>query len=231
MFLGYTVSPPMQIFTAFALLFVLQVISSASFAVANQAEVVGAKAATNVEDRVSAERLGYVELVLLHIVGACTLILTQNLTPEIDSYFGITLLSAASISFIALLIVRSKGVSGRYADTLLNLALLLSVGGMFLNTKGPWTALVFLAFSCVMIYVSFVLGTNRTKGYAFVALTVSLFRLYTTSHELFDSIPGTVIILFLGGTLLGLSYKLETIKRVVSGAGAKEEIAEIETQV
>jgi di/tricarboxylate transporter len=74
-----------------------------------------------------------------------------------------------------------------------------------------------------MIYVSFTLGTNRTKGYAFVALTVSLFRLYTTSQELFDSIPGTVIILFIGVVLLGLSYKLETIKRVVSGASTKTE--------
>ena len=223
MFLEYTLSPPMQMFIAFAVLFLLQIISSASFAVERQSQATGNAASSNFQEGVIEERLGYFELVLLHIVGAITLIVTQNLTPQIDNYFGITLLSTASISFIALLIVRSKGVSGRYADTLLNLALLLSVGGMFLNTRGPWSALVFLAFSCAMIYVSFTLGTNRTKGYAFVALTVSLFRLYTTSQELFDSIPGTVIILFIGVVLLGLSYKLETIKRVVSGASTKTE--------
>lgn len=156
------------------------------------------------------------ELVVYHVLGMSCLIGAQANIPQYNGYYGLTFIVTASLSFFVFLLLRNRKIDNSYTEVLFNAALLLSVVGMFLNTEGTWTAIVFLLFSCLAIYLSFVLGTFRTRVYAFAALTVSMFKLYVECSDLFDSIPGTAMILVIGVILMVLSYKLEGIKSLVA---------------
>jgi hypothetical protein len=201
-----------QLFATVALIFVLHLVAGVAFAVARKpvgAEVKTPEGLATIEGE---EQVAIFESVAAHTLGAGALIAVQANIPSLTGFYGVTLLLASCASFISLLVVRQKGVQGMYVEVLLNLALLMSGIGMFLNTHGAWTAIVFLFFSCFIIYLSFVLGTLRTRVYAFAALTVSMFKLYFECSELFNSIPGTAFVLIAGVVLTVLSYKLEGIK-------------------
>ena len=205
-----------QLFATVALIFLLHLVAGVAFAIARKrtnAEATPVVALATIEGE---EQLAIFESIASHTLGAGALIAVQANIPSLTGFYGVTLLIASCASFISLLIVRQKGVHGVYVEVLLNLALLMSGVGMFLNTHGAWTAIVFLFFSCFIIYLSFVLGTLRTRLYAFAALTVSMFKLYFECSELFNSIPGTAFVLIAGVVLTVLSYKLEGIKAALS---------------
>ena len=215
--LSVIVSRNMHSFLAVAILFMLH-------GAAGTVHALRRSRGTNAAAARQADGLEIVELALAHVYGLSSLVSIQANIPRLQGYYGVTLLAASTFTFVMFLVVRSRPVSSRYAEVMLNLALAISVVGMFVNTRGTWTAIVFLLFSCLLIYVSFAMGTLRTRGYAFAALTVSMIKLYFECFELFDSISGTAMVLIIGVVLMVLSFKLENIKSLIgkrhSGGGA-----------
>jgi hypothetical protein len=213
---AYSSSLNIQLFATVAFIFLLHLVAGVAFAIARKPVGTDAKTPEGLATIEGEEQMAIFESVAAHTLGAGALIAVQATIPSFTGFYGVTLLLASCASFISLLVVRQKGVQGMYVEVLLNLALLMSVIGMFLNTHGAWTAIVFLFFSCFIIYLSFVLGTLRTRVYAFAALTVSMFKLYFECSELFNSIPGTAFVLIAGVVLTVLSYKLEGIKAALT---------------
>lgn len=136
--------------------------------------------------------------------------------PELSKYPGAILVILTTFSFITFFILRAKSVTNGYTEVVTNYSLLISSLGMFLQTEGTWSAIVFLITSCISIYIAIVFGSKRTKIYSFFILTISIIKLYTECYELFESISGTSAILTIGIILIGLSFKLEKIKELVT---------------
>lgn len=155
-------------------------------------------------------------LVSSQVLGFFVLLTTQAHILDLAGFYGITLLVGALLLMSAFLFLRSKDVSGSVTEVLLNLSLIMSACGLFVETRGPWSAVVFLVFSCLAVYLSFVLGTLRTRVYAGFVLTASIFKLYLECSELFDSVPGTAVILVIGVAIMWLSTKLDALKKLRS---------------
>lgn len=155
------------------------------------------------------------ELVSVQGLIAVSLCAVQYHVGMLKGYSGITLLVMSLVTFGSYIAVVKEGVRNEFSEVLLNCALIVSGVGMFLQTEGAWTAIVFLLFSCAAIYVSFVLGTLRTRVYAFCVLAVSMLKLYFECSELFDSISGSAMVLLIGIILMVLSYKIEALKELM----------------
>ncbi len=209
------------VFVGLALLFVLHIVAGMFHALrcksADESSS-GAEAPTGNRsiDAQGDWTLAIFQLLLTQVIGAISLSAVQTNIPAIEGFVGITLLISSMVSFCSYFVLRTSGLNNSYTEVLLNSALFISTIGMFLHVHEPWTAIVFLVFSCIVIYVSFVLGTLRTRVYAFAALTVSMIKLYSECNELFDSISGTAVILVIGVVLMVLSYKLEDVKSLLT---------------
>ena len=200
-------------FVAVAILYCLHMLSGSLHMLGNQKRVLALKGESKEYEPTVVEVF---ELLVVQMLGMFSLVSLQANIPQLGGYYGATLLTASAISFLLFLVLRSSKIDNIYTEIMLNLALAISVIGMFINTRGSWSAIVFLLFSCVLIYVSFALGSLRTRAYAFTALLVSMLKLYFECSELFDSLSGTFMILIVGVILTVLSYKLDSIKSIIA---------------
>ncbi len=167
---------------------------------------------------VTSKRLSTFDYLLSQALFTILTLTAVSDIPSIKDYLGASLLVLATPSLLACLYLRSKQISNILTEVMLNFSLLLSAVGMLVQTRGPWSAVVFLIFSCLAIYFAIRLGTLRTRVYAFVVLTISLWKLYTECYSLFDSLSGSSVILVIGFVLVLLSFKLEKIKELVSNS-------------
>lgn len=159
--------------------------------------------------------------VLTHILAGAGAGSAQDWIPELKGYLGVTLVGMSLLTFAAHLFLRSKEVRTAYSETLCQLAMAVSAIGLFLQVEGTWTAIAFLVYSCITLWLSIHYSSKTTRIYAFLMLTVSVFKLYATSSELFDSLSGSSVILIIGVVLMGLATRLERLKRSEAGGEPK----------
>ncbi len=164
--------------------------------------------------------------VITHALAGSAAATAQQWVPAIDGYTGITLIGMALISFGAHLLLRSRGVMTSYTEALCQLAMAVSAVGIFVQVEGTWTAIAFLIYSCVTLWLSIHYASKVTRIYAFLMLTASVFKLYATSSELFDSVSGSTMILVIGVVLMGLATRLERLKRSEAEQGPEEPVAQ-----
>ena len=152
---------------------------------------------------------------LLQLYGYSSTYESAQGWPLLNNYLGLAFLASALVPFVIYLLLRQRGISNEATERLANLAIIASSLGLFLETKDPWTAVVFLGFACLVVWYAIRSGTVRTKVYAAVILGLSLLKLYGECSEVFNSIPGNVVIIVLGVLLVLLSHKYEAIKKMV----------------
>lgn len=140
--------------------------------------------------------------------------LAQSL-PLLDTYIGIAFLIAANLTLIAYLISLQMKIDSKLSDVLLNTAIIVASVGLFIQVEGPWSAVVFLSYSCAVLWYSLYQQNLRTRIYGFVLLTISLIKLYLEFRGIFDQVWGTLAIMVIGLLLVVLSYKFEKVKDVM----------------
>jgi hypothetical protein len=121
----------------------------------------------------------------------------------------------ANITLIAYLIGKKLQSSTTVTDVMFNAAVILASIGLFIQVNGPWSAVIFLAYSTGVLWFSLYRQNIRTRVYGCVLLLVSCVKLYTEFGSIFDKIWGCVAILAIGLLLVVLSYKFETVKDVM----------------
>ena len=151
--------------------------------------------------------------VLTQLLAAMSAGTAQEFVPQLKGYTGITLVGMSLLTFGAHLLLRSRGVVSAYSEVLCQLAMAVSAIGLFLQVEGTWTAVAFLVYSCITLWLSIHFASKTTRIYAFLMLTVSVFKLYVTSSELFDSLSGSSAILIIGVVLMVLAARLERLKK------------------
>lgn len=157
-----------------------------------------------------------VSTVVSHVVSALTLAVVQPSIPSLADYQGLTWLGLSLVGFLTCFSFERIGIRNRYAEVLLNIALTLSALGLFFQTKGTWTAVVFLLYSCVVLYASLLSATKTTRIFAFLVLTLSLLKLYLECAQLFDTLSGSIAVFVIGCLLLVLSNRFDSVKRLMS---------------
>ncbi len=169
--------------------------------------------------------LDYVHLVSIHAFFVLGLLQVGPWLPIVDSSLGFWFLGAALCSFCAWLIAHGEIRDQTFNEVLLNLSILLSAAGLFWQTTGQWSAVVFLLYACGILWFSLYAASMRVRIYGFLVLGVSLVKLYLQFSEIFDSIPGSVAILLIGMLLVALSYKFEAVKHlVIDGMPRRKEV-------
>jgi hypothetical protein len=135
--------------------------------------------------------------------------------PLLNTYIGIAFLIAANVTLISYLISLQLKTESKLSDILLNTAIIVASAGLFIQVEGPWSAVVFLSYSCAVLWYSLYQQNLRTRIYGFVLLTISLIKLYLEFRGIFDQVWGTLAIMVIGLLLVVLSYKFEKVKDVM----------------
>ncbi len=134
--------------------------------------------------------------------------------PLIDTYIGVSFLVLANVTLLAYLLGKKMQANGTVTDVMFNIAVILASIGLFIQVTGPWSAVIFLAYSTLILWFSLYRKNIRTRVYGCVLLLVSSIKLYTEFSGIFDKIWGCVAILVIGLLLVVLSYKFEAVKDV-----------------
>lgn len=159
------------------------------------------------------ERLLSANAVISHVVTALALTSVQTRIPALAGSEGFTCLGLSFAGCLGCFTLSRIGIRNRYVELLLHIALTLSAIGLFLQTKGTWTAVVFLLYSCVALAASLLAPSRTTKAFAFFVLTLSIVKLYTEGGRLFDSITGSGAVFLIGCLLLVLSTRFDALKQ------------------
>ncbi len=124
------------------------------------------------------------------------------------------LIVASTLAPFVMAIVAGKSEGGRRdSETLMNLTILVSSLGLFMEANDMWAALLFLSFACLITWYALRSPLARTKVYAVVALGLSVFKLYVEAQDVFKSVPGNLVVIILGTILLVLAQKFHTGKK------------------
>ncbi|MDD4319588.1 MAG: hypothetical protein PHW10_04680, partial [Candidatus Peribacteraceae bacterium] len=86
--------------------------------------------------------------IAIHVLMALTVLQSGTSLPLIDEYLGFAFLAVACCPFIAFLFIESRRIRTDLSETFLNLAIILSTVGIFLQVHNRWSAVLFLACSC-----------------------------------------------------------------------------------
>lgn len=135
--------------------------------------------------------------------------------PIVDQYIGVTFLLLANITLCAYLVGKKLQSNTTFTDVLFNAAVILASVGLFVQVTGPWSSVIFLAYSTAVLWLSLYRQNIRTRVYGCILLLVSIIKLYFEFGGIFDRIWGCVAILIIGLLLVVLSYKFEAIKDVM----------------
>lgn len=163
-------------------------------------------------------------IVFSHIMIVIGLMGLRGYFPLMNDYFGVALLIAANITLLSSLVADKAKAEQNVRDVLLNSAVILASIGLFIQVDGPWSAVVFLAYSTLVLWYSLYQSSLRTRIYGSILLVISLFKLYLEFSDIFDHVWGSVAILAIGLVLVLLSYKFEAVKDVMlHGMGGKKQ--------
>lgn len=185
--------------TAYGAFFIVQLIAAISAA----------------QRRPTITQVEYLHLIAIHTFVVLGLL---QLPMELDflrDNIGFGMLAVAFVAFCGSMIAQQQVPDKRFNEILLNLSIILSAAGLFLQTQGPWSAVIFLLYACAILWYSLYTPSIRTRVYGFLILGVAMVKVYLQFSEVFDSIPGSVAILLIGTFLVGLSYKFEAVKGLV----------------
>lgn len=175
-------------------------------------------------DAKTQENAQTVHIVFLHIFIALGLFAVKQDLVFLNNYIGIAFLIAATCSLIAYMVIQTKNIQTQCVQVLLNSAIILGSIGILVQIKGPWSAIVFLGYACLVLWMSLYQQFLRTRIYGFIILTLSFGKLYLEFSDVFDSTPGSIAVLLIGLILFILSYKFESLKDVlVSGIHKEDE--------
>lgn len=155
-----------------------------------------------------------INIVLAHIGLLIGVQAIRFLFPLIDTYIGVSFLVLANITLIAYLIGKKISAQTSVTDVLFNAAIILASIGLFIQVTGPWSSVIFLAYSTGVLWFSLYRRNLRTRVYGCILLLVSSIKLYTEFSGIFDQVWGSLAILVIGLVLVLLSYKFETVKDV-----------------
>lgn len=155
-----------------------------------------------------------VNIVIAHIGLLIGVQAIRYLFPLIDTYIGVAFLVLANITLLAYLLGKKMKSSDAVMDVMFNAAVILASIGLFIQVDGPWSAVIFLAYSTLVLWFSLYRQNIRTRVYGCVLLLVSSIKLYTEFSGIFDKIWGCVAIMVIGLLLVVLSYKFEAVKDV-----------------
>lgn len=161
---------------------------------------------------------GWLELlhmVFLHCVAALAVFSLQYNLWLAGEYAGAGIFLLGMGSFAASMATRRKVQSAAWHELTVNLAIIFSAAGLFIQVKGPWSAVGFLFYACAVLWFSLYQNSMRTRVYGFLILIVSMVKLYLQFSDIFNSVPGSVAILVIGGLLVMLSYKFEDLSRIM----------------
>lgn len=161
---------------------------------------------------------GWIEfghLIAVHIFVALGFWSLQDTLWIASEYLGAGIFLLGMGAFAASIASRKKVNSPLWHQLTVNLAIIFSAAGLFIQVKGPWSAVGFLFYACAVLWFSLYQQSIRTRIYGFLILLVSMVKLYLQFGEIFNSIPGSVAILVVGGLLVALSYKFEDLSRLV----------------
>ena len=160
-------------------------------------------------------QLDLVHAIAIHVFAVLGIVALQGSAWFIDDYLGFFFLAVALMTFCAYMATHQRVRDHRWNELLLNLSIIISAAGLFVQTQGQWSAVVFLLYSCGILWYSLHVASIRTRIYGFLILGVSLVKLYFQFTEIFESIPGSLAILVIGILLVALSYKFEAVKDVM----------------
>jgi len=156
--------------------------------------------------------------IFLHVITLWQVVYILDLLRVSDvlhTYRGVVVLGFALLTFVAYMFTQRGKIQNAFTDVLLNTSIIVSAVGLFLQIEGPWTAIVFLVYSCLILWYGIARRLIRTIIYGFVFLTLSIIKLYLVSPEIFETFTGSSIVLVIGLVLIFLSYKFEKIKDYV----------------
>ncbi len=139
----------------------------------------------------------------------------RYLFPLMNTYIGVSFLILANVTLVVYLIGRKLQSNTTVTDVMFNAAVILASIGLFIQVSGPWSAVIFLAYSTGILWFSLYRQNIRTRVYGCVLLLVSSVKLFTEFGGIFDKIWGCVAILVIGLLLVVLSYKFESVKDVM----------------
>ncbi len=154
-------------------------------------------------------------IVIAHGFALAGMMWLKQFIPLLDTYIGIAFLIAANLTLVSYLIALQCKINEKISDVLLNTAIIVASVGLFVQVEGPWSAVVFLSYSCAVLWYSLYQNNLRTRIYGFVLLTISLVKLYLEFSGIFDQVYGTLAIMVIGLLLVVLSYKFEAVKDVM----------------
>jgi hypothetical protein len=160
------------------------------------------------------DKAEYTHLIVIHALMGLGIFLLQETLPY-PAYHGFLYVIVGVASFIATFAAGPKLKDKAFRDMLLNLAIIFSTIGLFVQTTGPWSGVAFLLYACAVLWLSLHTASLRTRVYGFIVLAVSLVKLYLQFSEIFSSIPGSLAVLAIGVILVALSYKFESLKDLV----------------
>lgn len=164
------------------------------------------------KDQKSDPVLHIANIVIAHGFALAGMMWLKQFIPLLDTYIGIAFLIAANLTLVSYLIALQCKINEKIADVLLNTAIIVASVGLFVQVEGPWSAVVFLGYSCAVLWYSLYQNNLRTRIYGFVLLTISLIKLYLEFSGIFDQVWGTLAIMVIGLLLVVLSYKFEAVK-------------------
>lgn len=154
-------------------------------------------------------------IIISHIALLIGVQAIRFLFPLIDTYIGVAFLVLANVTLVAYLVGRKMMANTTVTDVMFNAAIILASIGLFIQVSGPWSAVIFLAYSTAVLWFSLYRQNIRTRVYGCVLLLVSIIKLYFEFSGIFDQVLGSVAILAIGLVLVALSYKFEALKDVM----------------
>lgn len=154
-------------------------------------------------------------IILSHLFLIVAIQTVRTLFPLMDEYIGISFLILANVTLLAYLVGKKMQSNLTVTDVLFNSAVILGSIGLFIQVTGPWSAVIFLAYSTAVLWFSLYRQNIRTRVYGCVLLLVSIIKLFFEFGGIFDKVWGCVAILAIGLLLVVLSYKFETVKDVM----------------
>jgi hypothetical protein len=160
---------------------------------------------------------GWIDLahvILVHVFMVLTLLNLQGIVPYLQGNVGIGIFLVGACAFCLSLATRNVAWSV-WHETTVNLAIIFSAAGLFMQVSGPWSAVGFLLYACAVLWFSLYQISMRTRVYGFLLLIVSIVKLYLQFSEIFNSVPGSLVILCIGGFLVFLSYKFQDLEKII----------------
>jgi hypothetical protein len=156
-----------------------------------------------------------IHLLLAHLTVILLISSYAYLIPPIYAHIGLIFVIFSIIPGCAYFKLQSMQINSRITSCFLNCSIAISSFGLIIETSGPWSAIVFLGYSCLILWYSILQPHRQLRLFALLMLILSIFKLYFECSKIFNSLSGSAIILLFGVLLLLIANKIERIKQIL----------------